>query len=86
MAFPERGTRPTPSHYQSDSERWKPEPQPQPTREIIRYVPMSDDVNERAWRRAKMIMANNQNHINVLDQLERIKQLVVSGHPNGEGL
>ena len=45
-----------------------------------------DDVNEKAWNHAKRLMAHDHRKLNVLSELERIKDLVLSGHPNGEGL
>jgi hypothetical protein len=56
----------------------------------MNYVPfvIRDDVNERAWKRAKEQMAREPGvgpaAVTALQRLERVKQLILSGDPAGE--
>lgn len=52
----------------------------------MNYVPfvVPDNVDARAWKRAKEKLANHPQHIASLVQLERVKNLILSGDPTGE--
>ncbi len=56
----------------------------------MNYIPfvVRDDVNERAWKKAKELVAREPGvgpaAVMSLQRLERIKQLLLSGDPTGE--
>lgn len=75
-------------HYHRD--RWPAQHEatasPAAVRETVRFVPLPQDVNEKVWRRAKAMAVDSPRKVEWLNELERLKDLVLSGHPNGEGL